>query len=164
MAGGGTQVVKNSSNEESYGSGTRSGVPNVSMAPFGGLVLVVVDTLQLLLERSVLSCSSSSSSEVSSSLISSATSAHRFRWTSRPNGIEALRWRANKVLLVDGDVGEAPLDRGGGKLANDVVTGDDGVEGETQDEEAEEAEEAEEDEEEGLLNCSGSANRFCRRF
>lgn len=62
---------------------------------------------------------------------------------------------------MDGDVGEAPLDRGGGKLANDVVTGDDGVEGETQDEEDEEAEE---DEEEGLLNCSGSANRFCRRF
>ena len=59
---------------------------------------------------------------------------------------------------MDGDVEEAPLDRGGGKLANDVVTGDDGVEGETQDEEAEE------DEEEGLLNCSGSANRFCRRF
>ena len=161
MAGGGTQVVRNSSNEESYGSGTRSGVPNVvSMAPFGGLVLVVVDTLQLLLERSVLSCSSSSSSEVSSSLISSATSAHRFRWTSRPNGIEALRWRANNVLLVDGDVEEAPLDRGGGKLANDVVTGDDGVEGETQDVEDEEAEE----DEEGLLNCSGSANRFCRRF
>jgi hypothetical protein len=38
------------------------------------------------------------------------------------------------------------------------------VEGETQDEEAEDDEEAEEDEEEGLLNCSGSANRFCRRF
>jgi len=64
---------------------------------------------------------------------------------------------------VDGDVGEAPLDRGGGKLANDVVTGDDGVEGETQDVEDEEDEEAE-DEEEDLLNCSGSANRFCRRF
>ena len=62
---------------------------------------------------------------------------------------------------MDGDVEEAPLDRGGGKLANDVVTGDDGVEGETQDEEDEEAEE---DEEEDLLNCSGSANRFCRRF